>query len=520
MHVIITMAGHSRRFLAAGFQGPKALLQCGEKRMIEHAIDMFDTNNDHFHIILNENQNIDNPNLVTWLKTLASRVSPVIIPSHEIGPVYSVMQIEGIPEDAEVLIAYCDFYVDWSYQRFRRQVHGLDGAVVSFRGFQPASFGSTYYAYMRVNGNLMEELREKKTFTDDRTSEHASAGIYYFREWSLFKGYANRLLQQKTCHLQEAYVSLLYNDMVSDDLTVGVYEVSRFICLGTPEDYEQYLFWWQFFIGRQEKVNDTGRGKSRVALMPMAGRGSRFVKFGYRVAKPLILVNGVPMAIRAAVSLPPVDDWIFLPRADDLSRHPIEGALRDLPGGVKLIGVHNETSGQAATCLLAEDLIPNNAELIITSCDYEVRYSAQAWLNLINDNSIDGVIWTFRCRGMPVKDPNAFAYCLLNDDGRTVKKLVEKKAVSQTPHLDPLVVGTFWFRRAADFKKAAHNLINKDILVNGEHYVGTSINYLVENGYKFVIFDVEQWISFGDPFELQIMEFWQDHFTDYSVSTH
>ena len=28
----------------------------------------------------------------------------------------------------------------------------------------------------------------------------------------------------------------------------------------------------------------------------------------------------------------------------------------------------------------------------------------------------------------------------------------------------------------------------------------------------FVIFDIDQWISFGDPFELQVLEYWQEFF--------
>ena len=62
------------------------------------------------------------------------------------------------------------------------------------------------------------------------------------------------------------------------------------------------------------------------------------------------------------------------------------------------------------------------------------------------------------------------------------------------------------------------NLIENNITVNGEHYVGTSINYLVEHGKKIVIFDIEQWISFGDPFELKILEYWQDVFQRERVS--
>jgi len=31
-------------------------------------------------------------------------------------------------------------------------------------------------------------------------------------------------------------------------------------------------------------------------------------------------------------------------------------------------------------------------------------------------------------------------------------------------------------------------------------------------GKKFVIFDVDQWISFGDPFELEVLEYWREYF--------
>ena len=75
-----------------------------------------------------------------------------------------------------------------------------------------------------------------------------------------------------------------------------------------------------------------------------------------------------------------------------------------------------------------------------------------------------------------------------------------------------MVIGTFWYRRAGDFKDAVKDMVANNILVNGEHYVGTSINYLIKNRKKFVIFDIDQWISFGDPFELQVLEYWQEHF--------
>ena len=55
-------------------------------------------------------------------------------------------------------------------------------------------------------------------------------------------------------------------------------------------------------------------------------------------------------------------------------------------------------------------------------------------------------------------------------------------------------------------------MIEKGITVNSEHYVGTSINCLLAEGARFVIFDVEQWVSFGDPFELKLFEYWSEYF--------
>ena len=510
MHVIITMAGHSRRFQAAGYAETKALLPCGDKKMIEHVIDMFDPSEDTFHVVLNKLQAQSYPDLVTWLSKLASRMFPIVIDPHDKGPVYSALLVPNIPPDAEVIISYCDFYVDWDYSRFLRQVHGVDGGIVSFRGFHPASFGKTFYAYMRAEGEEMLELKEKESFTEDRTSEHASAGIYFFGSWDIFKKYSSKLLEQEDKVLPEAYVSLLYNFMVEDGLRVVLHEAKHFICLGTPEDYEQYIFWWNYFQKQQVLSSDQGREEKRVAIVPMAGKGSRFKSYGYRLIKPLIPVLGVPMVLRSVNSFPVVDEWIFLPRFEDLDKHPVERALDTLNEKSNVLGVKHDTSGQAATCLLASNYLNDSDELLIASCDYEHRFSVKRWQEVLENTDIDGAIWTYRARGLPLNNPEAFAYCVVADDGLTVTKVVEKETISKLPELDPLVVGTFWFRKACDFKFAAKTLIEKDIRINNEHYVGTSINELIAIGKRFIIFDIDQWISFGDPFELKIMEYWQE----------
>ena len=154
-----------------------------------------------------------------------------------------------------------------------------------------------------------------------------------------------------------------------------------------------------------------------------------------------------------------------------------------------------------------------NKELFIASCDYEHHFNFNKWNEILEDKTIDGAVWTYRMKSGIIKNPSSFAYCQINnDDQKTVVKIIEKKTISSNPENDPLVTGTFWLRQSKDILYAIETMINEDILVNGEYYVGTSINQLIKKGKKIVIFDVNSWISYGDPFELKIYEYWKDYF--------
>ena len=65
------MAGHSRRFNDLGYEGPKAFLDVGEMKMIEHVINMFDPNVDNYHIVMNEEQAKEAP----WAKDYFEKIA-------------------------------------------------------------------------------------------------------------------------------------------------------------------------------------------------------------------------------------------------------------------------------------------------------------------------------------------------------------------------------------------------------------------------------------------------------------
>lgn len=514
MNVVITLAGHSRRFRSAGYTLPKFLIELDGKIMLEHVLEMFSPQ-DAFFFVLNHNQVDETPHLTELLKNIRPRTHITIIDPHEKGPVHSVMQISNIPKDEDLIISYCDFTVQWNYQQFKREAFGYDMVIPAFSGFQPASFGSTNYAYMQLDkDNHLVELKEKQSFTENRHLEPASAGIYYFKSWEIFFRYGLLLEKNGYGDLKEGYVSLIANLMVANKLKVKVTKVNKFICLGTPEDIDDFKFWSRYFRRTPKMLKNKLPEKTAVNMIPMAGRGRRFVEEYFSTRKPFIGVGAKPMLSRACSSLPGAHSWIVLPLEEDANRYPVQKLIsQSVSGEISVIPVNGITSGQAATCLLGMAEVQSQDQLLISSCDYEVHYDPSKWLEMTSDGGPDAAIWVVKGNIGNFKDPKAFAYCITEDGSNVVKKIVEKDTISDDPSSDPLVVGVFWFRRAEHFRNIAEAAVKQDITINGEHYVANSMNLMIQNGLRVEVFWIDQWISFGDPFELELFNYWEDYFS-------
>jgi NDP-sugar pyrophosphorylase family protein len=254
MKIVIPMAGKSERYKKAGFNKPKFLLPVGEKSMIEKVVDTFDPVKDEYVFIISKQPEGDF-RVREFLQDLPLKKKIFEIPPHDLGPTYSLLQIGNeLADEEEVIVNYCDFVMNWDYQEFLRRIRqsGYDGAIPSFRGFHPASLGNTYYAYLKVNkNNELAELREKQPFTENRLNEHASTGTYYFKKWKHVKDFGKQQIDRNIKAGKEYYPSLIYNLMVGAGLKILVYEVDKFICLGTPEDYLQHQYWFNYFQGKK-----------------------------------------------------------------------------------------------------------------------------------------------------------------------------------------------------------------------------------------------------------------------------
>lgn len=241
------MAGGSERFRNAGYTVPKAFMLIDGRPMIHWVCSMFSSSDEFIFIVRREHCEV--PEYRAIIESAAVRHSIVSIEPNRQGPIVSILQANlEIAPDEPVIITYCDFYQHWNYPKFLEEIERYQGGIITFKGWHPASFGSTFYAYLRLNSqNEMLELREKKSFTGESYQEPASTGVYYLNRWDSFLKYSRLLLEREGHVNNEYYVSLIYNEVVNDGLKVLGFEAERFICWGTPEDVEQYQMWSEYF---------------------------------------------------------------------------------------------------------------------------------------------------------------------------------------------------------------------------------------------------------------------------------
>lgn len=250
------MTGYGSRFVAAGYKDLKPLISVQGRPIIEWIVRGMYSKEDDFTFICRSEHLKRMPWLAKYLKEIAPSGKIFEIQDWvKLGPVNDVLRASSIIDDSEpAIINYCDFYLQWDWCSFREKLlrRECHGCIPCYTGFHPHLLHSkNVYASCLVDedDNLIQ-IKEKFSFSEDKTKAKHSPGVYFFKNGKILKKYCNLLVENKTTINGEYYASLPFNLMVKDGLKVWVPANVEYFCQwGTPEDLEEYLFWTEHCRG-------------------------------------------------------------------------------------------------------------------------------------------------------------------------------------------------------------------------------------------------------------------------------
>jgi NDP-sugar pyrophosphorylase family protein len=492
---------------------PKALIEIEAKPIISHVVDMFPGETNFIFVCAQPHLDERRFRMEEILREICPTGRVVGIPSHKLGPSHAVLQVEHLLAPREpVLVNYCDFTCYWDWGRFKHFVWATacDGAIPAYRGFHPHLLGTTNYCYMREAEGWVLDIQEKQHYTNDRMQEFASSGTYYFATAKIMCDAIRASMDQNLHYEGEFYVSLAYKPMLAQSRAVAVYPLQHFMQWGTPHDVAEYSYWSRAFRYLASQAGNAF-GEEGAVIVPMAGMGQRFVSEGYALTKPMIPVSGKPMVVQASHDLPPARKHAFVLRDGMPGGQHVSSELSRIYPGAMVRTVDRLTEGQACTAMIGLDALEQElgevtGPVTIGSCDNGALYDLAKFRNLIGSPDTDVIVWGIRGYANAIRHPGMHSWIRSQGD---VVQAISVKSPPEKPETDAVVMGTFTFRRAEDFRRAVRRMIARNGRTNGEFYIDACINSAIEMGLRCRLFEVDSYLCWGTPDDLRTFEYWQ-----------
>jgi len=243
-------------------------------------------------------------------------------------------------------------------------------------------------------------------------------------------------------------------------------------------------------------------------VIPMAGKGQRFLDAGFTDPKPFIKIGNKPMIQRVVENLIPYEPHRFI----FLARREHEKYIKQhMSFATDIIYVDEVTEGAACTVLLAKELIDNHLDpLIIANGDQMCKWNdnnqivndeedcvywkesnnIQDMINYFVTNNYDAGIATFN------DNHPRWSYVKVGLGG-DVCEVAEKKVIS-----NDATVGVYYFSAGSLFVRNAEEMIRLNKRVNNEFYVCPVFNEFVEQ-LSVGIYPVDQMFGLGTPEDLE-----------------
>lgn len=238
-----------------------------------------------------------------------------------------------------------------------------------------------------------------------------------------------------------------------------------------------------------------------IVVVPMAGRGSRYIDRGYEIPKPLIVIAGKPMFFWALNSLQGIqyEKIIFIALKQHEQKFKISEKLNKyLDKSFELVLIDEVTEGQLCTVLTAKEFFKMNDDLLIMASDSLIK--SKIGQDIANkDPDTKGIISVINLPG------DKWSFAKADNDGN-VTEVAEKVRISN--HAS---TGLYYFSNAGEFLSASYNIIQKKQKTKGEYYVIPVYQKLIERNERVKISIAEEMWDMGTPEAKELFENYLNH---------
>jgi NDP-sugar pyrophosphorylase family protein len=246
---LIPLAGRGSRFAKVGYNKPKPLIDVSGKPMIIQAANSLPNSENHIFVTLKEH--LKNFPLKNTLKN--EYPDTTIIPINNVTEGQAItcsLGLKDVSKKASLLVAATDNGMIYDHLKYQQLIKdkNVDAIIFSFRHHISSKNNPEMYGWVKTDHKENAiGVSVKVPISDTPYEDHAIVGTFWFRRVELFEKALQNLIDKNVRVNGEYYVDSLLSELIELGYKAKVFEVDDYICWGTPNDYETFVYWQSFF---------------------------------------------------------------------------------------------------------------------------------------------------------------------------------------------------------------------------------------------------------------------------------
>jgi dTDP-glucose pyrophosphorylase len=246
---LIPLAGRGVRFSSLGYNNPKPLLEVSGKPMVIQAANYLPSSQKLIFVTLKEHLN--NYPLKKVLKDEFE--NPKIVSLQDVTSGQAITCSLGLKDEDEnssLLIAATDNGMIYDQNKYQKLIEdkNIDAIIFTFRNHVSSNNNPHLYGWVKTDyKNNAKSVSVKVPISKKTYKDHAIVGTFWFRKVRFFYQGLENLINKNIKINDEYYVDSLMGELINLGFNVKVFEVDNYLCWGTPNDYETFIYWQSFF---------------------------------------------------------------------------------------------------------------------------------------------------------------------------------------------------------------------------------------------------------------------------------
>lgn len=249
--LILPMAGAGSRFFNVGYLDPKPLLDIEGLPMVVQAVKCLpETTN---KIFICQNEHLSKYKIGDTIQNHFTNSNILEIDYVTEGQACTcelALKKYSIDDDKPIIISACDNGVYYDIDEYNKLVldDSVDIIIWSFSNNPTSKLYPQMYAWLDVDSEgYIRRVSIKKPFTDCE-NKYAIIGTMLFKKTKYFKEGLEIIYKENLRTNGEFYVDNLIEPLIKQGYKAKIFNVSNYLCWGTPNDYRTYNYWYEYFI--------------------------------------------------------------------------------------------------------------------------------------------------------------------------------------------------------------------------------------------------------------------------------